>query len=88
MPKSKVRKKADYTPSPASRTPVKVKAVGPSPVWYVAIMLGFMLAGLAWLIIYYLAQEHIGWMYDLGAWNFLIGFGLMVVGLIMTMRWR
>ncbi|WP_446223717.1 cell division protein CrgA [Nocardia sp. IBHARD005] len=87
MPKSKVRKKADYTPSPASRTPVKVKA-GPSPVWYVAIMLGFMLAGLVWLIVYYLAQDQIGFMLDLGAWNFLIGFGLMVVGLIMTMRWR
>ncbi|PKV78635.1 cell division protein CrgA [Nocardia fluminea] len=87
MPKSKVRKKADYTPSPASRTPVKVKA-GPSPVWYVAIMLGFMLAGLVWLIVYYLAQDRIGFMLDLGAWNFLIGFGLMVIGLIMTMRWR
>ncbi|MFE9788413.1 cell division protein CrgA [Nocardia salmonicida] len=87
MPKSKVRKKADYTPSPASRTPVKVKA-GPSPVWYVAIMLGFMLAGLVWLIVYYLAQDHIEFMLDLGAWNFLIGFGLMVVGLVMTMRWR
>ncbi|GGK54734.1 cell division protein CrgA [Nocardia camponoti] len=88
MPKSKVRKKADSTPSPASRTPVKVKALGPSPVWYVAIMLGFMLAGLVWLIVYYLAAEHISWMSDLNAWNFLIGFGLMVVGLIMTMRWR
>ncbi|MBH0778897.1 cell division protein CrgA [Nocardia bovistercoris] len=87
MPKSKVRKKSDYTINPASRIPVKVKA-GPSPVWYVAIMLGFMLAGLIWLLVYYLAAEEIGWMRDLNAWNFLIGFGLMVVGLIMTMRWR
>ncbi|SLJ80784.1 Uncharacterized protein family (UPF0233) [Mycobacteroides abscessus subsp. abscessus] len=37
---------------------------------------------------YYLAAEQISWMNDLNAWNFLIGFGLMVVGLIMTMRWR
>ncbi|MCU1640946.1 MAG: crgA [Nocardia sp.] len=88
MPKSKVRKKTDYTINPASRTPVRVKSTGPSPVWYVAIMLGFMLAGLVWLLVYYLAAEHIAWMSDLGAWNFLIGFGLMVVGLIMTMRWR
>lgn len=87
MPKSKVRKKTDYTINPASRTPVKVKA-GPSPVWYVSIMLGFMLAGLSWLIVYYLAAPHIRWMEKLDAWNFLIGFGLMVVGLIMTMRWR
>jgi len=27
-------------------------------------------------------------MNDLGGYNFLIGFGFMVVGLIMTMRWR
>ncbi len=87
MPKSKVRKKTDYTINPASRTPVKVKA-GPSPVWYVVIMLGFMLAGLVWLLVYYLANDKISWMADLGAWNFLIGFGLMVIGLIMTMRWR
>lgn len=87
MPKSKVRKKPNYTINPASRTPVKVKA-GPSPVWYVAIMLGFMLAGLVWLIVYYLAAESIEWINNLGAWNFAIGFGLMVIGLVMTMRWR
>ncbi|MCX5045037.1 cell division protein CrgA [Aldersonia sp. NBC_00410] len=87
MPKSKVRKKPDYNNNAASRTPVKVKA-GPSPVWYVAIMLGFMLAGLIWLIVYYLAAEQISWLNDLGAWNFAIGFGLMVIGLVMTMRWR
>lgn len=87
MPKSKVRKKNDYTINPASRTPVRVQA-GPSPTWYVVIMLGFMLAGLAWLIVYYLAADQITWMGTLNAWNFLIGFGLMVVGLVMTMRWR
>jgi len=87
MPKSKVRKKTDYTINPASRTPVKVKA-GPSPVWYVSIMLGFMVAGLLWLIVFYLGSEHIHWMEKLDAWNFAIGFGLMIIGLIMTMRWR
>jgi hypothetical protein len=88
MPKSKVRKKADYTINPVNnRTPVKIKG-GPSPVWYVVIMLGFMLAGLAWLLVYYLAADQIQWMSDLNAWNFLIGFGLMVIGLVMTMRWR
>ncbi|MBV9919859.1 MAG: cell division protein CrgA, partial [Pseudonocardia sp.] len=24
----------------------------------------------------------------LGSWNFLIGFALIVIGLLMTMRWR
>ena len=47
MPKSKVRKKTDYTINPTRRTPQQVKG-GQSPVWYVSIMLGFMLAGLLW----------------------------------------
>ncbi|NMO02621.1 cell division protein CrgA [Gordonia sp. TBRC 11910] len=96
MPKSKVRKKTDYTINPASRVPVKVKA-GPSGVWYLAIMFGLMIVGLAWLVVYYLTIGANGgspvvswlqWMADLGSWNFLIGFAAMVVGLLMTMRWR
>jgi hypothetical protein len=89
MPKSKVRKKAAYTPpsnTPGSRTPVKVK--GPTHPVYIAVMLGLMLAGLAWLVTNYLAGESIGFMIALGSWNFLIGFALIVIGLLMTMRWR
>ncbi|GAB2645717.1 cell division protein CrgA [Gordonia jinhuaensis] len=96
MPKQKVRKNTDYTINPASRTPVKVKA-GPSSAIYVSAMLGLMLIGLVWLIVFYLVAtptslgadgKALYWMYSLGAWNFLIGFGFMVVGLLMTMRWR
>jgi hypothetical protein len=89
MPKSKVRKKAPYTPpanAGGSRTPVKVK--GPTHPIYIAVMLGLMLAGLAWLVVNYLAGDTIGFMVTLGSWNFLIGFALIVIGLLMTMRWR
>ena len=87
MPKSKVRKKAAYTPpSNTSRTPVKV--AGPTHPVYVAVMLGLMLLGLAWLVVNYLAGDKIGFMIALDAWNFVIGFALIVVGLLMTMRWR
>jgi hypothetical protein len=51
-------------------------------------MLGLMLLGLAWLVVNYLAGDKIGFMIELGAWNFVIGFALIVVGLLMTMRWR
>lgn len=87
MPKSKVRKKSDQPLRSVSRTPVKVKA-GPSSTVYVSVMLGLMIVGLLWLVVYYLAGEQISWMNDLDAYNFLIGFGFMVVGLIMTMKWR
>lgn len=87
MPKSKVRKKTVYTPPGSDRkTPVKVK--GPTHPVYIAVMLGLMVIGLAWLVTQYLAQDMIPWMRDLGALNFLIGFALIVVGLLMTMKWR
>jgi uncharacterized membrane protein len=87
MPKSKVRKKTAYTPpANVSRTPVKV--AGPTHPVYVAVMLGLMLLGLVWLVVNYLAGDKIGFMIALGAWNFVIGFALIVVGLLMTMRWR
>ncbi|UYP19051.1 cell division protein CrgA [Rhodococcus sp. Z13] len=87
MPKSKVRKKDVAAPRTVSRTPVKVKAA-PSSTLYKTVMFGILLIGLLWLIVYYLAAEQISWMNDLGAYNFLIGFGCMVVGLIMMMKWR
>ena len=89
MPKSKVRKKTVYTPPPSdvrSTTPVKV--AGPTHPIYVVVMLGLMLLGLAWLVVNYLASESIPFMAQLGSWNFLIGFSLIVIGLLMTMRWR
>ena len=45
MPKSKVRKKNDFTINAVSRTPVKVKA-GPSSVGFDALFIGLML--IAW----------------------------------------
>ncbi|MGH3911875.1 MAG: cell division protein CrgA [Pseudonocardiaceae bacterium] len=88
MPKSKVRKKSVYTPPADRRTPVKARAAGPSHPFYVAVMLGMMLLGLAWLVVNYLAGDQISLMSDLGNFNFLIGFALMITGLLMTMRWR
>jgi hypothetical protein len=51
-------------------------------------MLGLMLLGLLWLVVNYLAIDKIPLLNSLGNWNFLIGFTLMVTGLLMTMRWR
>lgn len=104
MPKSKVRKKTAYIP-PANAgrgatTPVKV--AGPSHPVYVAVMLGLMLVGLAWLVVNYLAGDTgtLGLIAQLAGAeastdpgasqliNFGIGFMLIVIGLLMTMRWR
>ncbi len=86
MPKSKVRKKTASAGPATRRTAVKVK--GPSNSIYVVVMFGFMLAGLVWVLLYYLAGGKISWMSPLGAYNFLIASALAVIGLLMTMRWR
>jgi threonine/homoserine/homoserine lactone efflux protein len=93
MPKSKVRKKNDFTINPVSRTPVKVKA-GPSGTWFVVLFIGLMLIGLAWLIVFQLAgsgpdvPSFLQWMSDLNVWNYAIAFAFMITGLLLTMRWR
>ena len=87
MPKSKVRKKNDFTVNPVSRTPVKVKA-GPSSVWFVVLFTGLMLVGLAWLLVFQLAGSEMSWMSDLGPWNYAIAFAFMITGLLLTMRWH
>ena len=52
------------------------------------IMLGLMVLGLLWLIVFYLWGPSIPFMSGLGNWNFGVGFLLMIAGLLMTMRWR
>lgn len=88
MPKSKVRKKSVYTPPADRRAPTAAKVNAPSHPVYVAVMLGLMVLGLLWLVVNYLAVDKIPVLRDLGNYNFLIGFVLMIVGLLMTMRWR
>ncbi len=93
MPKSKVRKKNDFTVSSVSRKPVKVK-VGPSSVWFVALFVGLMLIGLVWLMVFQLAAvgsqapTALNWMAQLGPWNYAIAFAFMITGLLLTMRWH
>ena len=57
------------------------------PRWYIVIMLGLMLLGLAWLVVNYIAGPSIPLMVTLGPWN-TVGFGLFIVGLLMTMGWK
>ncbi|MDO5099687.1 MAG: cell division protein CrgA [Corynebacterium sp.] len=89
MPKAKISHNSlpISAGSSANRTPVKINSTG-TPLWYKVIMFGLMLAGLAWLIVNYLAGLHIPFMSELGPWNYAIGFGLFIVGLLMTMGWR
>lgn len=59
----------------------------PTPVWYRVIMFGLIVIGLAWLILWYLLDFSYP-VPGIGYWNVGIGIGLMMIGLLMTTRWR
>ena len=59
----------------------------PNPIWFKPVMFGFMLVGLAWIIVFYVSQNSLP-IPQLGSWNILIGFGIMFIGFLMTTRWR
>jgi hypothetical protein len=90
VPKSKGRKKSDAPARSASLS--TNRALAPSPSWYPIVMAGLLLLGLAYLVVYYLTNSgtdpQIPLMSDLGAWNFAVGFGVMLLGLVMAVRWR
>ncbi|HEY8300950.1 MAG TPA: cell division protein CrgA [Jatrophihabitans sp.] len=92
MPKSKVRKKSDSPsrPDALAGSSHANRAMAPSPSWYPITMVVVMVLGLAYLVVYYLTNSGQGVpiMQDLGAWNFAVGFGVMMLGLIMAVRWR
>jgi hypothetical protein len=50
-------------------------------------MLALMIIGLIWVVVTYMTQSGYP-IPALSSWNLLVGFGLMVVGFIMTMGWR
>ncbi|MHA7984724.1 cell division protein CrgA [Rathayibacter sp. CAU 1779] len=59
----------------------------PNPVWFLPVMLGFMIVGLLWIVVFYVSGSQYP-IPQLGAWNILIGFGIAFVGFLMTTRWR
>jgi hypothetical protein len=91
VPKSKVRKKND-APVQSEALHATGRQMAPSPTWYPVVMSVVLVLGLAYLVTYYLTSSgtdpRIPVMGDLGSWNFAVGFGVMMVGMIMAVKWR
>ncbi len=81
MPKSRVRKKAVYTPPPKS---AKAKV---SPRWLVPAMLTCLLLGLIWIAVFYVSSQSLP-VAAIGSWNLVVGFAFIVAGVILSTRWR
>ena len=59
----------------------------PNPVWVLPVMIGLMLVGLVWVLVFYLSGTNLP-IPGIGAWNLVIGFGIAFIGFLMTTRWR
>jgi len=63
-----------------------------NPVWFKPVMFGFMLLGLIWIITYSVTSAQFplgaGTPFNLENWNILIGFGIAMVGFMMSTRWK
>ena len=89
MPKSKVRKKVkeqnhhDQVVEQAEHAHLLKE----SPSWLAPTMVAAFLAGLIWIVIFYVS----GTLYPvphIGAWNMVIGFGFIAAGFTLATKWR
>jgi hypothetical protein len=82
MPESRIRRKAAYTP-PAG----KAAAPASNGRFFVPIMVGLLVIGLAWIVVYYITQTQYP-IPNIGNWNLVIGFAILLSGFVMTTKWR
>lgn len=83
MPESKPRKR----PARQAQQTSAAQQNTPNPVWYKAVMFGLMIVGLIWIITFYISEGLLP-IRDWGSWNIVAGFGIAIVGFLMTTRWR
>jgi hypothetical protein len=86
VPESKSRKKKVAPASPAEPRPARQEG---NPRWLVPTMLGLMILGLVWIVLYYLTSNGLGLPIPaLGPWNLAVGFALVIAGFGLTTKWR
>ena len=83
------KRKSAMTPAEREAPPVKPGEEAPNPVWFKPVMFGFMLLGLIWLVVFYISSSTLVLPIPaLGQNNIFVGFGLILIGFLMTTRWR
>lgn len=85
MPKSKLRKKDGKVIPAEILRPVAVPTE--SPRWLAPVMVSAFLAGLIWIVIFYVTSTNYP-IPGIGAWNMIVGFGFVGVGFSLATKWR
>jgi Cell division protein CrgA len=84
VPKSRIRKKADYTP-PVARQATAIKLT--NRAWVAPAMLALFLVGLAWIIVFYVTDGSLP-LDQLHNWNIVVGFGFIAAGFGVSTQWK
>jgi predicted secreted protein len=85
MPISRRRKKEQqYVPPKVANAPALPTE---SPRWLAPTMVAAFLAGLIWIVIFYVSSTRYP-IPDIGAWNMVVGFGFIAFGFGLATKWR
>ena len=69
-----------------SSTRRRVAAEAPNPAWLAPTAVVFLIAGLLYLVVYYISSAQLP--LPIGDWNLAAGFGLLMLGGGMLMFWK
>lgn len=83
----KVAKPAKPVKPAKPKAPKARKGDEANAVWFKPVMFGFMLLGLIWIITYYVSSAQLP-IQAIENWNILVGFGIAMVGFLMSTRWK
>ncbi|MDT3395205.1 cell division protein CrgA [Streptomyces sp. B1866] len=84
MPKSRIRKKGDFTPPPAKATTINLSS---GRGWVAPLMLALFVVGLAWIVVFYVTTGDMP-VESLGNWNIVVGFGFIAGGFVVSTQWK
>src|ERR1700743_258802 len=81
-PKSRVRTK------PGEHPPARSAGGKGSAAWRAPTMVACLVIGLVWIALYYITGGGIPGMSALSYWNLVIGFVLIITGVVLATQWR
>lgn len=88
MPESKKRKKKrGHSPEDDLEIKSWTDGMPMSPSWWAPTFVTLLIIGLVWMVVYYMSRGAYP-IPGIGNWNMAFGLGFMMVGFIMTLRWR
>ncbi|MGI5481799.1 cell division protein CrgA [Streptomyces lavendofoliae] len=85
MPKSRIRKKAEFTPPPSAKQATNIKLTSRS--WVAPVMLALFAIGLAWIVVFYVTDGSLP-VESLGNLNIVVGFGFIAAGFGVSTQWK